>query len=82
MLVFDFCVRFFIDELKIEENVVRIFYLVNFIMMVREDERLDIVCWNCYSLIKDMEFEDIMEKEDFKSFDCDILESVLVKRME
>lgn len=82
MSVFDLCVRFLTDKPKTEENAVRILYLANSTMMAREDERLDIVRWNCYSLIKDMELEDIMEKEDFKSLDRDTSESVLVKRTE
>lgn len=80
--VFDLCVRFLNDEPKTEENAVRILYLANSTMMAREEERLDIVRRDCYSLIRDMELEDIMEKEDFKSLDRDTSESVLVKRTE
>lgn len=82
MLVFDFCVKCFRDELKIEENVVRILYLINFIVMVREDERLVIVCWNCINLIKNMKFKDIMGKKDFRNLDWDSLESVFWEKIE
>ena len=82
MSVFDLCVRYLKDEPKTVQNTVRILYLANSTVMAREDERLDIVRRDCYNLIKDMELEDIMEKEDFKSLDRDSSESVLVKRTE
>lgn len=82
MSVFDLCVKCLKDEPISQENAVRILYLANATVMAREDERLDIVRWNCYSLIKNMELTDIMGKEDFKSLDRDSLESVLVKRTE
>jgi len=80
--VFDLCVKCLKDEPKSKENAVRILYLANSTVMAREEERLDIVRRDCYSLIKDMELEDIMGKEDFKSLDRDSSESVLVERAE
>ena len=82
MSVFDLCVRFLNDEPKTEENAVRILYLAKSTVMAREEKRLDIVRRDCYRLIRDMELQDIMEKEDFKSLDRDTSESVLVKRAE
>ena len=82
MSVFNLCVKCLKDERKTEEKAVKILYLASSTVMAREEERLDIVRRDCYSLIKDMELEDIMEKEDFKNLDRDISESVSVKRTE
>ena len=80
--VFDHCVKCLKDEPKTEENAVRILYLANSTVMVREDNRLDIARWNCTNLIKNMELKDIVGKMDFRNLDRDSLESVFRQKTE
>ena len=82
MSVLDLCVKCLKDEPKTEQNAVRILYLENATVMAREDERLDIVRWNCTDLIENMELEDIVGKTDFSNLDRDSLESVFRQKTE
>ena len=82
MSIFDLCVKCLKDEPKSKKNAVRILYLASTSVIARDSERLDVVRQECYSLIEDMQLNDIMEKEDFKSLDRDSSERALVKRTE
>ena len=82
MSVFDLCVRCLRDEAKSKKNAVRILYLANATVMAREDERLDIVRWDCTDLIENMELADIVGKTDFSNLDRDSLESVFRQKTE
>jgi len=80
MGVLDLCVKCLKDELKSEENAVKILYLANYTVIAREDCRLDGVREQCYALIKNMELAEIQGKTEYKKLDRESLENVLVKR--
>jgi len=78
--VLDLCVKCLKDELKSEENAVKILFLANHTVIAREDCRLDGVREQCYDLIKDMELAKIQGRTDYRNLDRESLESVLVER--
>ena len=80
--VFDLCVNYLKLLPRSKENAVRILFLANITVMIRQDNRLDGVRSECCNLIKNMALQEILRKKDFKNFDRDCLEDVFVKKVE
>lgn len=80
--VYNHCVKFLKDEPKSKENAMKILFLASGTVIAKEDKRLDSVRSKCYELINNIELTDILENNDFKSFDRETSENVIVQKAE
>ncbi|XP_022796462.1 uncharacterized protein LOC111334904 [Stylophora pistillata] len=80
--VFDLCVNYLRTLQRSKHNAIRILFLTNVTIMVREDERLDSVRSECYNLIENMALKKISKNEYFQNLDSDSLQNVFLQKVQ
>ena len=80
--IVDVCVKMLKSEAQSKDNAVKILHLATCTPTIREDEKLILVREQCFELIKNMELSEAQGKESYENLEKDVLERVLVKRIQ